>query len=265
MVNKTRTFSLAVLLMLLLVLVAPAKLAAEGASSVPDKQLIYDSEKLLNEEEYDELNRLANQYSAERETDILVVTYSDEGYDVKRLIEDFYDNMAPGFDRPHGNATILALNMSDREVFVAGFYKGETYLNGSRLSKIRKEVSPDLTDGNYKLAFQKYIESVHRYMGVNPNVNPDLIFFNIWVQLGFSLLVGWLIVRGMLRRSGSRITVTSDTYENTRTSGLLDYSDKYTHTSTTSRKIEKSSSSSSGGDGGTTPGGHSYSGSRGSF
>lgn len=266
MVNKKRVFLFSLLLVLIVMLAAPVELSADEEIAPKIKQLIYDDAGLLNQEEYNELNLMANEYGAERETDIIIVTYNMEGYDVMKFTEDFYDYYGPGFDKPHGNAVILALNMSDRDLYLAGFYKSKTYLSDVRLDRIRDKITSNLTDGDYKLAFQKYIEKAHKYMGVNPNLNPDLFVFNIWVQLGFSLLVGWIIVKIMLRRSRSNITVDAQTYEDRRTSGLLDYEDKYLHTSTSSRKIESSSSSSSDSSGGgTTSEGHSHSGSRGSF
>lgn len=75
-----------------------------------------------------------------------------------------------------------------------------------------------------------------------------------------------MIVGKMVSNSGGRVTVNRQTYEDANVSGVLEHRDQYLHTTTTKRKIEKSSSSSSsGGGGGTTSGGHSHSGSRGSF
>lgn len=267
MVNRKIPFLLALLLFITVMLAAPVELSAdEGGQANQIKQLIYDDAGLLTQEEYQELNLMANELGAERETDIMIVTYDVEGYDVMKMMQDFYDYYGPGFDKPYGNTAILTLDMSSREFYVGGFYKAETYLANERTDKIRDKISPDLSEGNYLLAFQKYIKTTHKYMAYHPSLNPDVILFNIWVQLGFAVLLGWFIVRMMVRRSGSRSTVDSGTYEDQTTSGLVDYSDSYSHTSTSSRRIE-SSSSSSGGDsgGGTTSGGHSHSGSRGSF
>nr|WP_272595777.1 TPM domain-containing protein [Paenibacillus apiarius] len=247
-------------------LAVPIDLVAGEAAVQNTKLMIFDSAGLLNIEEYNELNALANQYGAERETDIIIfTTNSPAAYDVKRMTQDFYDEYAPGYDKPHGNAVILMMDMTHREVYLAGFYKAKTYLDDKRLDKIRDKITPDLTSGDYKLAFQKYIQTAHKYMGFRPGVNPDNIFFNTWVQLGIALALGGGIVTLMVRRSGGRITVNSRTYEDASTSGILEYEDTYLRTSTTSRKIERSSSGSSGGGGGTTSGGHSHSGSRGSF
>ncbi|MFW5435350.1 TPM domain-containing protein [Paenibacillus apiarius] len=257
---------LAVLFFFVTMLAVPIDLVAGEAAVQNTKLMIFDSAKLLNRQEYDELDALAKQYGAERETDIIIFTInSPAAYDVKRMTQDFYDEYAPGYDKPHGNAVILMVDMTHREVYLAGFYKAKTYLDDERLVKIRDKITPDLTNGDYKLAFQKYIQTAHKYMGFRPGVNPDNIFFNTWVQLGIALALGGGIVTLMVRRYGGRITVNSRTYEDASTSGILDYEDTYLRTSTTSRKIERSSSGSSGGGGGTTSGGHSHSGSRGSF
>ena len=248
-----------VVLLLALPLAAPV-------SAAEIKPLVYDEAGLLTQEEAYELNALANEYGALRETDIMIVTIdSPDAYDVKEMTQDFYDDYGPGFDRWHGNTVILMLDMTHRELYIAGFYKAKEYLDDDRLDKIRDTITSDLSDGNYKLAFQTYIEKVDYYMGFPPGVNPDNLLYNLWIQLGISVVIGGGIVTLMVRRSGGRITVNSRTYENASTSGVLAHEDRYLHTSVSRRKIESSSSSSDGGGGGTTSGGHSHSGSRGSF
>ncbi|TDL52657.1 hypothetical protein E2R60_15615 [Paenibacillus dendritiformis] len=258
---------LAFLFFFLMMAAIPMDIIAGEAAVAKEKQLIFDTAELLTSQEVEELNALANQYGAERETDFLIVTISGpDAYDVKKMTQDFYDNYGPGYDKPHGNAAILMVDMTHREVYLAGFYKAKTYLDDDRLDKIRSKISSDMSDGEYKLAFQKYIQLAHKYMGFRPEVNPDNLFFNTWVQLGIAMLIGGSIVTLMVLRSGGRVTVNSRTYENSSTSGVVAREDKYLHTNTTRRKIERSSSSgSSGGGGGTTSGGHSHSGSRGSF
>jgi len=110
------------------------------------------------------------------------------------------------------------------------------------------------------------MQTVDKYMGYEPGVNPDNPLFNVWVQLGASCLIGGIIVAAMVIRSGGRITITRRTYEDANTSGILDRRDQYIRTTVTKQKIQRQESSGSGGGGGgTTSGGHSHSGSRGSF
>lgn len=238
--------------------------AAESSSIAAEKQLIFDEAGLLTQAQADRLNTMANAYGAERNTDIIIyTTLNEEDIDAMILTEDFYDEHAPGYDRPHGNAVILTLDMNNTEVYIAGFYKGLDYLNDRRLDQIRTKISPDLSYGNYELAFEDYILTVHEFMEHRPGV-----LFNIWFQLAVSLGIGALVVGVMAYRSGGRITVNRQTYEDANASGILDRQDRYLRTTVTKRKIERNNNNGGpggGGGGGISKGGHSHSGSRGSF
>lgn len=232
------------------------------------KMLIYDKAELLTQEEYDELNRMANEYGAKRETDIIILTTNNmENIDVVDITEDFYDEMGLGYDKAFGNAVILTLDMNNRDVYLAGFYKAEKYLDDGRLDKIRNKITPDLSSGDYKLGFKKYIKTSYKYMGFEPGVNPDNILFNIWFQLGAAIAIGGIVVGIMAYRSGGRVTVNRRTYEDANSSGIVDRQDRYIRTTVTKTKIPKNNGGggSGGGGGGVTRGGHSHSGSRGKF
>ncbi|MFD0676999.1 MULTISPECIES: TPM domain-containing protein [unclassified Paenibacillus] len=260
--RRQRAF-LAVLFFLVVYLAVPAQIMV---AAMEEKIMIYDDAKLLTPEEYQELNEMANQYSAKRETDIIIITSNNaKNVDVKKMTENFYDEHGPGYDKSHGNAVILTLDMRNRDVYLAGFYKAEQYLGDGRLDKIRGKITSDLSSGDYKQAFEKYIKTSYKYMGYKPGVNPDNILFNLWFQLGGALAIGGIAVGMMAYRSGGRITVNRQTYEDASNSGILDRQDQYIRTTVTRQKIEKSSGSKSGGGGGITGGGHSHSGSRGKF
>ncbi|MCM3041550.1 TPM domain-containing protein [Paenibacillus motobuensis] len=257
----------AIILLLVGYLFSPVPFAT---AAVETKKLIYDKANLLTEEEYLELNKLANELGAKRDTDImLITTNNDQNLDVVAITQNFYDNQAPGYDKPHGNTVLLTLDMRNREVYIAGFYNAKQYLGDDRVDKIRGKISSDLSAGNYKQAFEEYIQSSYEYMGIKPGVNPDNILFNIWFQLGGALAIGAIVVGIMAARTGGRVTVSRRTYEDGSTSGIVGKEDRYIRTTVTKQKIEKSSGSSSssggGGGGGITGGGHSHSGSRGSF
>lgn len=240
-----------------------------ASADAGEKKLIFDKAKLLTEEEYAELNTMANEYAAKRDTDfIILTTNNDLNLDVVLITEKFYDTQAPGYDKPHGNTAILTLDMKNREVYLAGFYKAEKYLDDERLDRIRSKITAEFSEGNYGLGFEKFIRTSYKYMGFEPGVDPDNILFNVGFQVIAALVMGGLVVGIMAARTGGRVTVNRHTYENAQTSGVVDREDRFIRTSVTKQKIEKSSSSSGGGGGGgggTTSGGHSHSGSRGSF
>jgi len=266
--RRRRTFAQAITLLLVMlvtvVLVVPVKFATVSAAAA-DKKLIIDNAKLLTPEQVMELRALAVKYGEERETDFIIITTNEEGVDAKKLTQDFYDEQAPGYDKKHGNAAIMTVDMKKRYMYIAGFYKAKEYIDDARVEKILDKVYPYAADNDYYGAFKTYLTVAHEYMGIKPGVNPDNILFNIWFQLIVALLVGGVVVWIMIRNSGGRVTVNRQTYEDQAASGILGRQDQYINTTVTKRKIERDKGGGSGGGGGTTSGGHSHSGGGRSF
>lgn len=243
-------------------------LCAPQAALAESEYLVYDYADLLSDEEEEELESLAAELGAERETDFIIITLDGtDGVDIEDYVADFYDENAPGYDRPHGNAAILAIDLDRRDVFLAGFGDAETLLDADRLDKIRNKITPYLSEGEYYEAFTRYVELAHDYMGYRPGVNPDNILFKDWFQILVSLVVAGAAVGIMAMNTGGRVTVNARTYLDDKRSGVVSRRDHFVNKTVTKTKIQKSSSGGGGGGGGggTTSGGRSYSSSRGKF
>jgi len=258
--------TLLVVMLVTVVLAVPIKFSSVAAAAA-DKKLIIDNAKLLTPDQVMELNALAVKYGKERETDFIIYTTNEEGVDAKKLTQDFYDEQAPGYDKKHGNAAIMTVDMKNRYMYIAGFYKAKEYIDDTRVEKILDKVYPYAADNDYYGAFKTYLTVANEYMGIRPGVNPDNILFNIWFQVIVALAIGGGVVWVMIRNSGGRVTVNRQTYEDQAASGILGRQDQYINTTVTKRKIErnKSDGSGGGGGGGTTSGGHSHSGGGRSF
>ena len=119
--------------------------------------MIFDEANLLSPEERDELNAMANEYGAERETDFMILTVNSvPNDDYETWTENFYDEYAPGMmtARQYRHLTIvMSARDGSRNVHLEGYYKAEKYLDAGRLTKIRK-ITPDLSRGNYQEAFE---------------------------------------------------------------------------------------------------------------
>lgn len=220
-------------------------------------QKVFDDAGVLSEAEEEKLESLSEEIGSKWDTDILIVTVYDPSIDVKQYTEDFYDEKIEEQGLKKWNAVILMLDMSHREVYLAGFYKGEFYLNDHRLDKIREQITPDLSAGNYSLAFEQFIKSVDHYMASE----PANIFYQWWFQIIIAVVLGGLITGAFVYNSGGRVTVNNRTYLDMNTSRILDRRDDYIRTVVTKRRKPSQNS----GGGGVTGGGHSHSGSRGSF
>lgn len=238
---------------------------SETLAASDSKQRIFDYANLLTEEEKANLEKLASEYSAESETDFVILTTNDtEGKDIIPYMQDFNDEQALGYDKPHGNTAILTLDMKSRDVYLAGFYKAEEYLSDSRLDQIHNKITPDLSNGDYYDAFTIFIETSSKYMGISPWINPELFVFKLWFQILAPIALAAIIVGLMAFNSGGRVTVNERTYLNT--AQVTRRKDRYVRTAVTkTRKPSNNNGSGRGGGGGTTGGGHSHSGSRGSF
>lgn len=264
--SYTKSLLMAIFI-ILLVLAVPLK----NAEASTTKQRIYDFAGLLTEEEVRTLENMSSKYSQKNKTDFIILTSRDaDGKDIERYMSDFYDKMGFGYDKAHGNTVILTLDMLERDVYVSGFGKGEVYLDNDRCRLVIEKITPDLSKGNYYIAFSSYIKTSSKYMRYNPRANPASPIFNTWFQLIASLIVAGIGVATMAYRSGGLMTANGHTYSDPKNARILNRTDTYIRTTTTkTRKPSSSSSGSSGRSGGSgggvSAGGRSYSGSRGKF
>jgi uncharacterized protein len=277
-------------LLLVLGLVLPFGLSQTSKAQEFDRtQYIYDHAQLLTADEVAELQNLAAELGAQRETAFIIITLNGtDGKDIVQYVEDFYDENAPGYDQPHGNTAILAIDMQERDIYLAGFKVAEQFLNDGRLDEIRGQITPDLSDGQYFQAFSQFLNTSYEYMGQETTSDSggysdygtsggydgqnsyetdtyvENIFFMWWFQLIASLVVAGIVVTIMAYRSGGRVTVNGQTYMDHDKSSVIGKHDNFTH-QTVTRQRKPQNNTSSGGGGGITGGGHSHSGSRGKF
>ncbi|WP_217620934.1 TPM domain-containing protein, partial [Bacillus sp. GbtcB13] len=79
----------------------------------------YDEAGPLTKQEIEKLETLAANLGAERGTDFIIVTTHDTNSRVvKKFTRDFYDEKAPAYQKKHGNAAVLTVDMGHREVYL---------------------------------------------------------------------------------------------------------------------------------------------------
>lgn len=253
-----------------LVLLATAIVLTLPGGYASAKTLVFDHAGLLSAEEKASLSAQAAELGVKRETDFIIITLNGtDGKDIVEYVGDFYDETAPGYDKPHGNAAIIAIDMAERDVFLAGFGKAEIYLDDGRLDQIRHKITPKLSAGQYGAAFGQFLELAHDYMGYKPGVNPENVLFKWWFQLAVAIGVAAVAVGIMAYRSGGRVTVNAHTYLDKSRSRIIRQTDHFVNKTVSRTKIERQSGGGGGGGfgggGGMTGGGRSFSGSRGKF
>lgn len=261
MKNQMYLKKLSIIIMIIFTILSIYTVMAEEKTS----QKIYDFAELLTVQQIEEMESISNEYSEKRQVDIIILTTnSTQGKGAQKYMEDFYDENGLGYDKPHGNTAILTIDMENREVYVAGFYKGKEYLDNTRCDLIRKKITPDLSEGNYYEAFNSFIELSYRYMGIRPGVNPENVLFKLWFQVLASMIIAGASVMVMAYRSGGKDTTVSGTYLNEKNSKITDKRDIYVRTEITKHKKPSDNDNDNNG-GGVSSGGHSHSGSGGSF
>jgi uncharacterized protein len=279
--------------LLIMLLILPSGISTVKAETFDRNQYIYDNAHLLTAEEAAGLQGLASERGQESETAFIIITLDHtNGKDIVQYVEDFYDEYGPGYDQPYGNTAIIAIDMNERDVYLAGFKKAEQYLDDSRINLIREEITPNLSAGQYFDAFSTFINRANEYMAIepepddgrdsysggngsigSPQVNHGYVgvgqpspplFFQWWFQIIVSLIVAGVVVMIMAYRSGGKVTVNARTYMDGQRSRVVNQYDNYVRQTVT--KVKKpSNNTNSGGGGGVTGGGHSHSGSKGKF
>lgn len=239
------------LVMLLLLLLIPLNGVFASA-----EQHVYDDANLLSTKEIEQLKALATQYEEEHDTKFVILTTNDtKGKGFKKYTQDFYDEHFDG-----GNVAIITVDMKDREIYIAGFYKAKEYIDNTRIEHILDKVQPQIANENYFEAFETFLHISDEYMGIRPGVDPELFIFKWQYQVVIALGLAGFVLWIMIRNSGGKVTVNERTYMNAKDSRILKRRDVYLRKTVTKRRKPKNNGGSGGSGGGVTSGGHSHSG-----
>lgn len=244
------------------------------------KNRIYDEAGLLTEDEKLSLSKKINKYSQKRNLDIVIYTANEDYTDEVKIManekyidnvqvfaNEFHDSLDGGKHNPY---VMLTINMYDRDVNVTSYNSAENNIDVERATKIRKYITPSLSEGDYYKAFDKFINKSYKYLGIRLGVNPDSIFLNDFILIIISFIVGLFGIGSMLaevrfNKKPKLIQIDASL------ANIVDKKDNYIRTSTTKTRIVKNDNSSGGGgsfgggSSGSTSGGSSYSGSSGKF
>ncbi len=277
-----RSFPLLVLLLVMAAVISAATVHAYASEqeNTQSNQHVYDKAGVLSTSEQKDLEQMCIDYGTEAGIDILVLTHDDrKAPDAEIYIEDFEDRL------PAGDRVYLIIDLYNRDIAIQGYGKAETYIHSKRGDAIIRDISPDLSDGNYYDACLTYIKRSaaymiddselnydHNYTGSSSSAKAIQLLTNVWFQLLAAVIIGVVTVSVMAYHSGGRMTAGSSNYLQQNDSGLIGRRDDYIRTQVTRVRKPKNENSGSGGGfnsggfrGGTSSGGRSHSSSRGKF
>lgn len=275
------------------------------ALAAEDTQKVYDYYGYFTQEEINDLEKLCAKYGEKGKLDIvMIIADGIDGKTPTNYMEDFYDDMAFGYDQEFGDTSMILINLEEdnRWVEIQSYGQAQYYINNDRTEYILDDVSDILKNQKYYDALEEFAKQAAYYMNEEKGVkipsstntdsesaspdttgygnesydgpsdyygqNEDNLLYNTWVQLGIALIIGGITVGIMAANSGGTITVNNSTYLNEGNSGVVANRDDYIRTTTTRVKKPQNNDNSgprSSGGGGVSSGGNSHSGGGRSF
>lgn len=242
---------LALTLLLALSLCIPA-LAAEGESG-----RVVDVADLLTYEEWERLEATAEQLTQRYGCGVYIVTVDDyEEYgsgSVYDVTTQIYNNEDNGFGVGDGREGILLLlSMYDRDyaLFVHGEQAEEAF-NGYAQELLEEEFLDDFGEDDWYGGFSDYLETCGEYLAQKDAGKPVRKAPTLYIvgSIAVSLLVAYIVcMQGKAKMHTVHQKVEAQAYAAGGVE-LTDRMDQFTHTTETSRKIEKNSGRASGGGG----------------
>gem|GEM_PF-488765 len=239
--NGNRLRYAIMLLLILPILAAGAAFAPNPARAAADVH-VRDYAGILSSEELNELESKAASFSKKRKTDFIVIALNGtDGLDIGEYVVKFYEDTAPGFEQPHGSAAILAVDLKERDVYLAGFGEAMTNLHSQRLDRIREKITPSLSEGNYYQAFDKYLGLAQRYIQFRPEADPEALRHNNIFQAAEALGGAFVIVMILVAATDSRRTVRARDYYVAGRSGVVRHYDRFMHQTVSRTRIARPS------------------------
>ena len=239
-------------------------------------QRVYDYAEVLTDQEEEKLEELIAEYEERGKCDLILVTIdeyvgvsdSEWDYGMVNRADDFYDQKAFGYDKPHGDGALLLDNW-----YHVGEYDSQA---GSWLSTSGKlewaigeseerSVFRAFDSGYNTSPFEAYSRALEKVADISVNYEGKEKFRFPW----FFVILAPMIIAGIyaaanMHQAPGKDTTTAMTYVPGGQPALKASRDDFLRKTVTKVKIETSSSSRSGGGGSyghhTSHGGYSHGG-----
>lgn len=176
------------------VVISPAPGATTPTTDVTTQGeiLLMDSAGILSEAQAKTLNEKLNVVSRKHNAQINIVTIASmaDG-DIDGFLEYLYDNMEMGYGASH-DGVLLLVCMDPREFRILSNGMAGDAISTDAISQITDHITPDLSDGDYAAAFEKFIDRCDYYIDGHLNGFP----FDLTGNLATALIIG--IIAGLV-------------------------------------------------------------------
>lgn len=184
------------------------------AQSIPEERLyprLVDNADLLDDFEETELLAKLDEISERQQFDVVVVTEESlNGKTSDVYADDFYDYNGYGMGE-NADGALLLISMEEREGYISSCGYGITAITDAGAEFMYDQIVPDLSDGNYVLAFESFAEWCDDFVTQAKAGNPydagnlpgsKMGLFDVLIALVFGLVfaeIPMLVMRSKLK------------------------------------------------------------------
>jgi len=230
--------------------------------------LVYDEVGVLTDDEYFELNELAQNITDRYECEVSILVIEDKGNDsAKEAAKSFYEEYDYGYGE-NNDGLMLLISMAERDNVIIAYGYGNTAFTDHGKDALREQyLLPKLRDDQYYEGFLVYLEQTAEYLQMAEDGEP----FDIsgskgssWIKWLIFIFAPLLIAGGVcfIFLSQMKTAVSqraADSYIPSGGFNLTMQADQFLYRTETRTKIEKESS------GGSSKDSDGYSSSSGKF
>ena len=244
-------------------------------------QRVYDYAGVLTASEEEKLEKLIAKREGQIGCDIVLVILNEPLSSYAKAYEDvlghlseseyvmvyadnFYDEYAFGYNKPHGDGCVFVDNW-DRSDSAYGYAynwlstsgRVESRFSTSMIDHVVDEVNSRVNSDPYE-AYKSYVNNIYSYM--SGHGSPGRFVIPLYAVVIVSVLVAVFYLIGNLTKNIGARTTASNTYVNGGKPKMTVMTDHFISKSETKRHIERSSGGGGGGGHHTSAGGHSHGG-----
>lgn len=246
-----------------------------GISDASETNRVIDEANIISESEEAELNDKIKEIQSDN-FDVVILTVNSLGsISEQEYADDYYDYNGYGFDDEHSGVLFL-ISMGERKYHISTTGKGIKAFTDYGIGKIKDEVKPCLSDGEYYKACDKFLDMTKDFVAAYKNGKPydtnnhykekANIPLREVIALAVSLVIALIIV-GIMKHNmnTARPSGSAGNYIKYDSMNLTQESDTFMYSNVSKTKIESSSSSGGGSSTHTSSSGSSHGGGGGSF
>lgn len=217
-----------------------------------ENQKVCDFADLLDASEESSLQAECIRVAKAIKCDVVILTVNDaKGKSAMEYADDFYDENGFGYDAPQGTGVLFLIDMDNREVWLSTCGDAIGYINDARIDLILDNLYGDIVAGEYEAACRSFLNDVEHYNTLSAPSSPSKgsssypqtyyynegVGFNPAIALIISVALAMIIVFGMVKGAGGRVTVGSSTYLNHSSVKIRSQYDRFINKSVSVRYI----------------------------